>query len=316
MLFVHLYGQFTATCPCSPQSWQCRVSFLLCLWFCPCFLLVTVAIGFAALGALFTSFLSFISPATRPFISSISTMPCPRSVWSFLVCSLASFVPLPSDRAHVFVWHVVARVRITLCHLRIVRTDISQALWCGSVVGHHFVDVGLQFLHDFVEPSRSRQELPFGVLHPGYAAPASDHTFLQNLPATVCFLRAARHPADSDGRPTAGAQVLATGPKVPWHPYHSGPALHCRVPSRSERCLHSTKLSRSHVGRNVINIIQIKIGVLGWILVFHMECGVSTTSFSVTLDFWICWFVLEKEILQSLIKKRSSAGIPFLHPEK
>ena len=53
------------------------------------------------------------------------------------------------------------------------------------------------------------------------------------------FLRAARHPADSDGRPTAGAQVLARVPHLPWHPYHSGPALHCRVPSRSERCLLS-----------------------------------------------------------------------------
>ena len=29
------------------------------------------------------------------------------------------------------------------------------------------------------------------------------------------FLRAARHPADFDGRPTAGAQVLATVLKVP-----------------------------------------------------------------------------------------------------
>ena len=53
------------------------------------------------------------------------------------------------------------------------------------------------------------------------------------------FLRAARHPVDSDGRPTAGAQVLARVRKLPWHPYHSGPALHCRVPSRSERCLLS-----------------------------------------------------------------------------
>ena len=39
--------------------------------------------------------------------------------------------------------------------------------------------------------------------------------------------------------PTAGAQVLARVPKVPWHPYHSWPALQCRVPSRSERCLLS-----------------------------------------------------------------------------
>ena len=33
-----------------------------------------------------------------------------------------------------------------------------------SVVGHHFVDDDLQFLHDFVELYRSRQELPFDVL--------------------------------------------------------------------------------------------------------------------------------------------------------
>ena len=41
------------------------------------------------------------------------------------------------------------------------------------------------------------------------------------------FLRLARHPADTDGRSTGGAQVLARLPMVPWHPYHSGPAQHC-----------------------------------------------------------------------------------------
>ena len=53
------------------------------------------------------------------------------------------------------------------------------------------------------------------------------------------FLRAARHPADSDARPTAGARVLAMVLMVPWHLYHSGPAPHCTVSSRSERCLLS-----------------------------------------------------------------------------
>ena len=53
---------------------------------------------------------------------------------------------------------------------------------------------------------------------------------------TLVFLRATRHPADSDGRPTAGTQLLVRVPMVPWHPYHSGPALHCRVQSRSESC--------------------------------------------------------------------------------
>ena len=33
------------------------------------------------------------------------------------------------------------------------------------------------------------------------------------------FFRAGRHPADSDGRPTAGAHVLARVSMAPWHPY-------------------------------------------------------------------------------------------------
>ena len=59
----------------------------------------------------------------------------------------------------------------------------------------------------------------------------------------VFFGVASRHPADFDGRPTAGAQVLARVSMEPWHPYHSGPgpALHCRVPSRSESCFYLQK---------------------------------------------------------------------------
>ena len=59
----------------------------------------------------------------------------------------------------------------------------------------------------------------------------------------ACFLDVVRHPADSDGRPTAGAQVLAWVSMVPWHPCHSGPALHSRVPSRSESCYSPTRSS-------------------------------------------------------------------------
>ena len=64
-----------------------------------------------------------------------------------------------------------------------------------------------------------------------------ENVLLSALPAffSVFFL-AARHPADFDCRPTAEAQVLARVSKVPWHPYHSGPALHCRVLSRSVSC--------------------------------------------------------------------------------
>ena len=97
--------------------------------------LVAVPIGFAALGALCASFLgSVISPATRPFMSSFSTMPRSRSVWSLFACSFAGLVPCPS----------------TLCRLRVVRTDITEVQWCRSVIGHHFID-DLQLFHDFVE---------------------------------------------------------------------------------------------------------------------------------------------------------------------
>ena len=88
-----------------------------------------------------------------------------------------------------------------------------------------------QYFHDYLVMQLQFSFLPELILHKysvdGYAI----RRFL--------FFRAARHPADSDGRPTAGAQVLARVVKVPWHPYHSAPALHCRVPSRSERCLLS-----------------------------------------------------------------------------
>ena len=61
---------------------------------------------------------------------------------------------------------------------------------------------------------------------------ADDVQYTIRMILSQFFLRAARHPADSDG-------PLAMVSLVLWHPYHSGPALHCRVPSRSERCLFS-----------------------------------------------------------------------------
>ena len=68
------------------------------------------------------------------------------------------------------------------------------------------------------------------MLHPGYAAPASEtsHVPAELVRNFFCVLRGTQRTLT--GRPTAGAQVLARVPKVPWHPYHSGPALHCRVP--------------------------------------------------------------------------------------
>ena len=63
-----------------------------------------------------------------------------------------------------------------------------------------------------------------GPWSPAYAAPMLLFFFF--------LFCAARHPADFDGRPTAGAQVLASVSMIPRYPYHSGPALHSRVPSR------------------------------------------------------------------------------------
>ena len=58
------------------------------------------------------------------------------------------------------------------------------------------------------------------------------------------FFLAARHPADFDGCPTAGAKALASVSLIPWHPCHSRPALHRRVPLL--RCEHSISVSARH----------------------------------------------------------------------
>ena len=116
---------------------------------------VTIPVRFTALGALLTSFLSsFISSATGPFISSSSTMPHPWCVRSSLARSLADCVPFPSERTHVVVRHVVARVRVALCHLRIALPKST-------------VDDVPQFLHDFVEISRPFEDsraMSFGIV--------------------------------------------------------------------------------------------------------------------------------------------------------
>ena len=58
------------------------------------------------------------------------------------------------------------------------------------------------------------------------------------------FFLAARHPADFDDCPTAGAKALASISLIPWHPCHSRPALHRRVPFL--RCEHSISVSARH----------------------------------------------------------------------
>ena len=60
----------------------------------------------------------------------------------------------------------------------------------------------------------------------------------------VFFFWCARHPADFDGCPTTGAKALASVSLIPWHPCHSRPALHRRVPFL--RFEHSISLSTRH----------------------------------------------------------------------
>ena len=86
MLLAHLYGQLNR-CALALRS-RSSIGFHSCHCLCPVacpfapiasLSFVAVPIRFAALGALFASFLgSVISPATRPFISAFSTMPCSR----------------------------------------------------------------------------------------------------------------------------------------------------------------------------------------------------------------------------------------------
>ena len=60
-----------------------------------------------------------------------------------------------------------------------------------------------------------------------------------STPMIFFFLRG--NPADFDGCPRAGAKALASVSLIPWHPCHSRPALHRRVPFL--RCEHSISVS-------------------------------------------------------------------------
>ena len=75
---------------------------------------------------------------------------------------------------------------------------------------------------------------------------------------------------------------------------------------------HSTKSRRSHVRRNVINIIQIQIDVHGWILVFHVKVLLRNKF---PCDSWpldlLIWF--GEEWNTAITKsERSRAGIPSM----
>ena len=95
------------------------------------------------------------------------------------------------------------------------------------------------------------------------------------------FFLAARHPADFDGCPTAGAKALASVSLIPWHPCHSRPALHRRVPFL--RCEHSISVSARH-----------------FLVVLHIETRVTRFRWrSVCLS--VCLSVKRHFVAESLI---------------
>ena len=109
LLLVHFYGQFTPTCLCSPQSMQHRVSLLslllpLALAFVSnaSVVAVTVPVGFAALRVV-----PFLPPSSLlPLVHSSAPLPRCHTLQSsrpFLACSLAYFVPIPSDCTYIVI---------------------------------------------------------------------------------------------------------------------------------------------------------------------------------------------------------------------
>ena len=115
------------------------IGFHSCLCSCPCLFPCFVcpchcANRVCCLGALFVTFLgSVISPATRQFISSFSTMPCSRSVWP-LFCLFLCQSCTPSKR-----WHT--RLRMT-CRCSnpghsVLSSRCTQQHYPGSLVSVH-----------------------------------------------------------------------------------------------------------------------------------------------------------------------------------
>ena len=118
-------------------------------------------VKFAARGALRTSSVSsVISFATRPLISSYSTIPRSCSIWSFLVCSLASCVC-----THISSYDMSLLTSWSLC---VVVASCVPTFPRSSGTGPSSAITSLMMTSNFsmifVELSRSRQELPCEVL--------------------------------------------------------------------------------------------------------------------------------------------------------
>ena len=138
-----------------------NIAFRSCLCLCLCFCFHWILCPCHGTRLPLEPFLPpFFPPSSLvPLVHSSGPFPrchVPDPFGPFLSAPLLAWYPFPSDRTHVVVWHVVARVLITLCRLRVVRTNVSQVHWYWSVVGQHFVDDDLQFFHTSIEFPRSR----------------------------------------------------------------------------------------------------------------------------------------------------------------
>ena len=111
---------------------------------------VTVPIRLA-LGAVLASFLSSIASfATRPLISSFSSIPRFCSVQSFLACAFAKSVFFFHVIAHTSSYDMSLLKSWSLCvFLASGVPTFPQINWYWSVVGYHFVDDALQLFPQF-----------------------------------------------------------------------------------------------------------------------------------------------------------------------
>ena len=111
----------------------------------------------------------------HPFLSLVhSSAPVPRyhvpaPFGPSLACSLASFVPFPSDRTHTSSCDMSFLASESLCVVfgSCVPT-VPSSIGPGASSDHHFVDDDLQFFHEFKEffygPARNSRLMSFGII--------------------------------------------------------------------------------------------------------------------------------------------------------
>ena len=138
--------------------------------------LVTLPIGFATLGALLASLL----PPSSLLPLSHSSAPFPRChvpdpLGPFLPAPLPALYPFQA-MAHTSSYDMSLLVSEAFCVVFVSCVPTFPVPSARPVVSHYLVHNDLQFLHNFIKRSRSRQEFPFDVFWhhlPRHAQPLS-----------------------------------------------------------------------------------------------------------------------------------------------